>query len=55
MSVPNVPILAALDGVNMAMLSSEDIAAGKVGGTNKPNGTGAFKYVSWEPHNLSSL
>jgi peptide/nickel transport system substrate-binding protein len=49
MSVPNVPILAALDGVNMAMLSSADIAAGKVGGTNKPNGTGAFKYASWEP------
>ena len=49
MSVPNVPILAALDGVNMAMLSAADIAAGKVGGSNKPNGTGPYKYVSWEP------
>ena len=49
MSVSNVPILAALDGVNMAMLSSEDIAAGKIGGTNKPNGTGPFVYESWEP------
>ncbi len=49
MSVPNIPILAALDGVNMAMLSADDIAAGKVGGTNKPNGTGPYKYVSWEP------
>ena len=49
MSVSNIPILAALDGVNMAMLSSTDIAAGKVGGTNKPNGTGPYKYDSWEP------
>ena len=49
MSVSNIPILAALDGVNMAMLSSTDIAAGKVGGTNKPNGTGPYKYESWEP------
>ncbi len=49
MSVPNVPILAALDGVNMAMLSSDDIAANKIGGANKPNGTGPYKYVSWEP------
>ena len=49
LSVPNVPILAALDGVNMAMLSSEDIAANKVGGANKPNGTGPYKFVSWEP------
>ena len=47
LSVPNVPILAALDGVNVAMLSSDDIAAGKVGGTNKPNGTGPYKFVSW--------
>jgi peptide/nickel transport system substrate-binding protein len=49
MSVSNIPILSALDGVNMAMLSSADIAAGKVGGTNKPNGTGAYKFESWEP------
>ncbi len=49
LSVSNIPILAALDGVNMAMLSSTDIAAGKVGGTNKPNGTGPYKYESWEP------
>ena len=49
MSVSNIPILSALDGVNMAMLSSTDIAAGKVGGTNKPNGTGAYKFESWEP------
>jgi peptide/nickel transport system substrate-binding protein len=48
LSVPNVPILAALDGVNMAMLSADDIAAGKVGGSNKPNGTGPYKFVSWE-------
>ncbi len=48
LSVPNVPILAALDGVNMAMLSSDDIAAGKVGGSNKPNGTGPYKFISWE-------
>lgn len=46
LSTPNVPILAALDGVNMAMLSSDDIAAGKIGKT--VNGTGPFKYVSWE-------
>jgi peptide/nickel transport system substrate-binding protein len=49
MSVSNIPILSALDGVNMAMLSSTDIAAGKVGGTNKPNGTGPYKFESWEP------
>lgn len=49
LSVPNVPILAALDGVNMAMLSADDIAAGKIGGSNKPNGTGPYKFVSWEP------
>ena len=47
LSVPNVPILAALDGVNVAMVSADDIAAGKVGGTNKPNGTGPCKFVSW--------
>ena len=47
MSVPNAPILAALDGVNMSMLSSDDIAANKIGKT--VNGTGPFKFVSWEP------
>ena len=49
LSVPNAPILAALEGVNMAMLSKEDIAAAKIGGSNKPNGTGPFKWGSWEP------
>lgn len=49
MSVPNAPILAALEGVNMAMLSKDDIVAGKIGGANKPNGTGPFKWGSWEP------
>ncbi len=48
LSVSNVPILAALDGVNMAMLSSDDISAAKIGGSNKPNGTGAYKFISWE-------
>lgn len=43
----NVPILAALDGVNMAMLSSDDITAGKIG--KSVNGTGPFKFVSWDP------
>ena len=47
LSTPNVPILAALDGVNMAMLSSDDIKAGKIG--KSVNGTGPFKFVSWEP------
>ena len=47
MSVPDAPILAALDGVNMSMLSSDDIAANKIGKT--VNGTGPFKFVSWEP------
>lgn len=47
MSTSNAAILAALDGVNMAMLSSDDIAANKIGKT--VNGTGPFKYVSWEP------
>jgi peptide/nickel transport system substrate-binding protein len=47
LSVPNAPILAALDGVNMSMLSSDDIADNKIGKT--VNGTGPFKYVSWEP------
>ena len=47
LTIPNVAILAALDGVNMAMLSSDDISAGNVGKT--VNGTGPFKYVSWEP------
>lgn len=47
LSQPNVPILAALDGVNMAMLSSDDIAAGKIG--KSVNGTGPFKFVSWDP------
>lgn len=49
MSIPNAPILAALEGVNMAMLSKADIDAGKIGGSNKPNGTGPYKFVSWEP------
>ena len=49
MSVPNAPIIAALDGVNVAMLSSDDISDKKIGGSNKPNGTGPFKFVSWEP------
>lgn len=49
MSIPNAPILAALEGVNMSMLSKDDIAAGKIGGSNKPNGTGPYKFVSWEP------
>ena len=49
MSIPNAPILAALEGVNMAMLSKEDIAAGRIGGSNKPNGTGPYKFISWEP------
>lgn len=47
MSAPNVPILAALDGVNMAMLSAKDIAAGTIGKT--VNGTGPFSFVSWTP------
>lgn len=47
LTIPNVPILAALDGVNMAMLSAKDIAAGTVGKT--VNGTGPFKYLSWDP------
>lgn len=47
LTTPNVAILAALDGVNMAMLSSKDIKAGNVGKT--VNGTGPFKFVSWEP------
>ena len=46
LSQANVPILAALDGVNMAMLSSDDIAAGKIG--KSVNGTGPFKFVSWD-------
>ncbi|MEY3434166.1 MAG: hypothetical protein RL057_546 [Actinomycetota bacterium] len=49
MSIPNAPILAALEGVNMAMLSKADIDAGKIGGSNKPNGTGPYKFISWEP------
>lgn len=49
LTVPNAAIIAALDGVNVAMLSSDDIAAGKVGGSNKPNGTGPYKFVSWTP------
>lgn len=47
LSTSNAAILAALDGVNMSMLSSDDIAANKIGKT--VNGTGPFKYVSWEP------
>ena len=47
LTIPNVAILAALDGVNMAMLSSDDIKAGTIGKT--VNGTGPFKYISWEP------
>ena len=47
LTIPNVPILAALDGVNMAMLSSKDIAAGTIGKT--VNGTGPFSFVSWTP------
>lgn len=47
LTIPNVAILAALDGVNIAMLSSDDIKAGNVGKT--VNGTGPFKFVSWEP------
>jgi len=47
LTIPNVPILAALDGVNMAMLSAADIKAGNIGKT--VNGTGPFKFVSWDP------
>ena len=47
MSVPNAAILSALEGVTMAMLSSDDIAKDKIGKT--VNGTGPFKYESWEP------
>lgn len=47
LTIPNVAILAALDGVNMAMLSAKDIKAGTIGKT--VNGTGPFKFVSWEP------
>lgn len=47
LTIPNVPILAALDGVNMAMLSTKDIKAGTVG--KNVNGTGPFKFLSWEP------
>lgn len=47
LSTPNAPILAALDGANMAMLSSDDIKDGKIG--KSVNGTGPFKFISWEP------
>lgn len=47
LTTPNVAILAALDGVNMSMLSSDDIKAETIG--KSVNGTGPFKYVSWEP------
>ncbi len=47
LTIPNVAILAALDGVNMAMLSAKDIKAGTIGKT--VNGTGPFKFISWEP------
>ena len=47
LTTPNAAILASLDGVNIAMLSSDDIKAGNVG--KVVNGTGPFKYVSWEP------
>ncbi|MEN9325146.1 MAG: hypothetical protein RL414_900 [Actinomycetota bacterium] len=46
-SAPNAPFLAALDGVNMAILSKKDIAAGVIG--KKVNGTGPYKFVSWTP------
>lgn len=47
LSTPNAPILAALDGANMTMLSSDDIKDGKIG--KSVNGTGPFKFISWEP------
>jgi peptide/nickel transport system substrate-binding protein len=31
------------------MLSADDITANKIGGSNKPNGTGPYKFVSWTP------
>jgi len=43
---PNAPILSALVGINMAMLSSQDITDGKIGKT--VNGTGPFKFLSWD-------
>jgi peptide/nickel transport system substrate-binding protein len=46
-SAPDAPFLASLDGVNMAMLSKKDIAAGLIG--KKVNGTGPYKFVSWTP------
>ena len=46
-SAPNAPFLAALDGVNMAILSAKDIAAGTIG--KKVNGSGPFKFASWTP------
>jgi len=46
-SASNAPFLAALDGVNMAMLSKKDIDAGLIG--KKVNGTGPYKFTSWSP------
>jgi peptide/nickel transport system substrate-binding protein len=46
-SAPNAPFLAALDGVNMAMVSKADIDSGSIG--KKVNGTGPYKFVSWTP------
>jgi peptide/nickel transport system substrate-binding protein len=48
LSSPNVAIVSALVGVNVAILSAKDIAAGTV--DKQPNGTGPFKFQKWLPN-----
>ncbi|HUZ21423.1 MAG TPA: ABC transporter substrate-binding protein [Acidimicrobiales bacterium] len=49
LSRPDTSIIDGLTSMNLAMLSSKAIAAGTV--AKKPDGTGAFTFVSWSPDN----
>jgi peptide/nickel transport system substrate-binding protein len=46
LGAPHTALLYALASVNTAMLDTKDIAAGTV--AQKPNGTGPFRFVSWD-------
>jgi peptide/nickel transport system substrate-binding protein len=45
---PNVPFLAALADLNTSIIAKGDIASGSF--LKTPNGTGPFKFASWQPN-----
>lgn len=53
LAAPDASILASLADLNTAMVSSEAIADGSIG--TQPNGTGAFRWESWEQGSAINL